>query len=82
MPLDIIGTFCCKVIAGGNSVNSEFCVINEEGNPLLGKETATNLGVLKIGIEVVAVYARSKNIGEILQEKHPEVLHDFGKLKG
>ena len=57
-PLDVIGTFCCKVVAGGNSVNAEFCVIDGEGDPLLGKETATNLGVLKIGIEVAAVYAQ------------------------
>ena len=49
---------------------------------MLGKETATNLGVLKIGIEVTAVYASSKNIGEILQAKHPEVFNGFGKLKG
>ena len=81
-PLDVIGTFCCKVVAGGNSVNAEFCVIDGEGDPLLGKETATNLGVLKIGIEVATVYASSKNIGEILQAKHPEVFNGFGKLKG
>ena len=65
-PLDVIGTFCCKVVAGGNSVNAEFCVVDGEGDPLLGKETATNLGVLKIGIEVAAVHANSKNIGETL----------------
>lgn len=49
---------------------------------MLGKETATNLVVLKIGIEVAAVHASSKNIGEILQAKHPEVFNGFGKLKG
>ena len=65
-PLDVIGTFCSKVVAGGNSVNAEFCVIDGEGDSLLGKETATNLGVLKISIEVAAVHANSKNIGEIL----------------
>ena len=65
-PLDVIGTFCCDVIAGTNSVNAEFCVINGEGDLLLGKETATNLGVLKIGVEVAAVHASSKNIGDTL----------------
>ena len=57
-------------------------MINKEGDPLFGKETVANLGVLKIGIELAAVYASSKNIGEILQEKHPEVFNGFGKLKG
>ena len=68
-PLDVIGTLCCKVITGANSINAEFCVLGR-GDPLLGKETATNLGVLKIGIEVAAVHASSKNIGEILQANH------------
>lgn len=31
---------------------------------------------------MAAVYASSKNIGEILQAKHPEVFNGFGKLKG
>ena len=69
-PLEVIGTFRCKVITGGDSVNAEFCVINGEGDPLLGKKTATNLGVVKIGIEVAAVYSASEKIREILQEKH------------
>ena len=81
-PPDVIGTFCCAVMAGRNSANAEFCVINGKGEPLLGRETATDLVVLKIGLEVAAVYASSKNIGEILQEKFPEVFNGFGKLKG
>ena len=28
--------------------NADFCVINGEGEPLLGRETATNLGILNI----------------------------------
>ena len=36
MPLEVTGTFCCKVVAGGNSVNAEFLLINREGDPLLG----------------------------------------------
>ena len=80
-PLDVIGTFCYDVIAGGNSDNAEFCMINGEGDPLLGKETAVNLGEVTIGIEVAAVHS-SKNIGEILQEKQLQVFNGFGKLKG
>ena len=74
-PLDIMAAFCCDVTAGGNSANTEFCVINGEGEPLLGRETATSLEVLKIGMGIAAVYASSKNIGENLQENHPKVLN-------
>ena len=54
---------------------------NGKGDPLLGKETAKNLGVLEIGIEVAAGHASSKHIGEILQEKHPKVFNGFEKLR-
>lgn len=73
-PLDVMGTFCCDVIAGTNAVNTEFCMINGEGDPLLGQENTTDLGVLIIRIEVAVVHASSKNIGNILQEKYPNVL--------
>ena len=54
-PLDVIGTFSCEVSAGRNTANAEFCVISGKGDPLLGRDTATSLGVLKIGIDVAAV---------------------------
>ena len=59
-PLDVIGTFSCEVSAGRNSANAEFCVINGKGDPLLGRDTATGLGVLKIGIDIAAVNTTSQ----------------------
>ena len=41
----------------------------------------SKLGVLKIGIDIAAVNIDSKNIGEFLQEKYPEVFSGVGKLK-
>ena len=38
-PLDVIGTFSCEVSAGSNTASAKFCVINGEGDPLLGKGT-------------------------------------------
>ena len=80
-PLDVIGTFSCEVSTGRNTVSAKFFVISGEGDPLLGRDTATKLGVLKIGIDIAAVNIDSKNIGEFLQEKYPEVFSGVGKLK-
>ena len=80
-PLDVIGTFSCEVSAGSNTASAKFCVINGEGDPLLGKDTATSLGVLKIGIGIAAVSADPKTIGGILQQKYPSVFSGVGKLQ-
>ena len=69
-PLDVLGTFSCEVSAGRNTANAEFCVINGKGDPLLGRDTATSLGVLKIGIDVAAVNTSLQTIGEVLQKKN------------
>ena len=80
-PLDVVGTFSCEVSAGKNTANAEFCVIKGKGDPLLGRNTATSFGVLKIGIDIAAVGTSSQTIGEALQEKYPEVFSGVGKLK-
>lgn len=79
--MDVIGTFSCKIAAGRSTTNAEFCVINGKGDPLLGRDTATSLGVLKIGIDIAAVNTSSQTIGEVLKEKYPEVFSGVGKLK-
>ena len=54
-PLEIIGTFNCKVYVGNHTTDAEFCVVSGKGEPLLSKDTAVMLGVLKIGIGMVSV---------------------------
>ena len=46
-PLTIKGTFGCNVQAGGKSTHAEFFVIKGTGIPLIGKDTAITLGMLK-----------------------------------
>ena len=41
----------------------------------------TQDGVLKIGIEIAAVNTSSQTIGEVLQEKFPEVCSGVGKVE-
>ena len=80
-PLDVIGTLSCEVSAGSNTASAKFCVISGEGDPLLWKDTATSLGILKIGIGIAAVTADPKTTGGILQQKYPDVFSSIGKLK-
>ncbi|CAH3155971.1 unnamed protein product [Porites lobata] len=72
---------CESARSRSNSPSAKFCVINGEGDPLLGKDTTTGLGVLKIGIGIAAVSADPKTIGGILQQKYPNVFSGVGKLK-
>ena len=80
-PLDVIGTFRCETSVGNTTVGAEFCVINGKGESLLGRDTAVSLGVLKMGVDVAAVSTCPKIIGELLQQKYPQVFKGVGKLK-
>ncbi|KAK3711516.1 hypothetical protein QZH41_016433 [Actinostola sp. cb2023] len=81
-PLRVIGTFTCRVMAGNNSTEGEFCVIDGRGESLLGRATSVRLGVLKVGVDISAVVERLQPIGETIQEKYPEVFRGVGMLKG
>jgi len=81
-PLRVIGTITCRVMAGDNSTEGEFCVIDGRGESLLGRATAVRLGVLKVGVDISAVDERLQPIGETIQEKYPEVFRGVGMLKG
>ena len=70
-----------KSLQEKNTTNAEFCVINGKRDPLLGRDTATGLAVLKIGIDIVAVNTSSQSIGEVLQDKYPELFSGVGNLK-
>ena len=80
-PLDVIRTFSCEVSEGSNTTSAKFCVISGEGDAILWKDTATSLGILKIGIGIAAVTADPKTTGGILQQKYPDVFSSIGKLK-
>ena len=54
-PLDIKGTFECEVKDGKGRENAEFVVVRGQGVPLLGKQTATKLRMLKVSIYIAAM---------------------------
>ena len=76
-PLKILATFSASQKAGETLVKADFVVIDGEGEALLGRETAVQLGVLQFGVPVYSL--RSKE----------DILHDYkgifegvGKLTG
>ncbi|XP_014672251.1 PREDICTED: uncharacterized protein K02A2.6-like [Priapulus caudatus] len=50
VPLPVIGTFQCTAVVQNTQVNAEIMVVKGSGQPLLGKKTAMQLGVLKVGL--------------------------------
>ena len=62
---------------GNSKTNAHFIVIKGRGLPLLGKQTALNLNVLRIGYDINAV----SELGEEIRRQYPEVCGgNIGKL--
>ena len=72
-PLTIKGTFGCNVRTGNKTTQAEFVVIKGTGIPLICKETAKTLGMLKIGINVAAI-ADSEPSQVLKQHIDPNVM--------
>jgi hypothetical protein len=58
-PLKVTHTFDARVEAGNRGVDARFFAIRGAGKSLLGRSTATALGVLKLGLGVNACDARA-----------------------
>ena len=49
-PLEVLGTLSALTKVSETEVKTEFVVIDGEGEVLLGRETAVQLGVLQLGV--------------------------------
>jgi len=76
-PLQTVGCFEAEIEAGDQKLQADFIVIEEKGQPLLGRETAVNLGLLKIGIGVNAISSTEKIVDD-----YQSVFTGIGKLQG
>ena len=89
--LSLKGLFSCEASISGKSVPAEFIVIKGKGVPLLGKVTAMELGVLKIGVDaanspphttaVASIDERTKSGSTQFHKQFPDVFKAVGKLK-
>ena len=75
-PLEVIGTFTADITMGNKCVSAEVTVVKGQGESLLGSETATELGVLKLNIPVNSVVNYSE-----LMTRYKDVFTGIGKLK-
>ena len=67
----------CEI--SGNSCVDEFTVDKGPGRPLLGKNTAEKLGVLRVGPDVCSLTTEGSHAD--VREKYREVFTGVGKLK-
>ena len=74
--LNVLGTFSALVRVEGKEIEAEFVVINGEGAALLGRETAIQLGVLKLGTRIYTVTS-----SETIMSDYKEIFEGVGKLK-
>ena len=75
-PLKVLGTFSALARVGEKEADAEFVVIDGEGAALLGRETAIQLGVLKLGIPICSVISK-----ESIMSDYKEIFEGVGKLK-
>ena len=72
-PLPVLGRFTAKVkLTHSDETEGGFIVIDGSGQPLLGRETATALGVLKLCVN---------SIRESMIDEFPERFKGVGKLR-
>ena len=75
-PLNVLGTFSALARVEGKEAEAEFVVINGEGAALLGRETAIQLGMLKLGNQICTVTSK-----ETIMSDYKEIFEGVGKLK-
>ncbi len=75
-PLPVKLIFWCEVGIGKRSTTAEFTVICGHGEPLLGKDTAVKLEVLRIGANVAAL----SDLKSMIQQQYPKLFNGVGKL--
>ena len=75
-PLEVSGTFTVDITMGNKCVSAEVTVVKGQGESLLGREMATELGVLKLKIPLNSVVDYSE-----LMTRYKDVFTGIGKLK-
>ena len=70
-----------KCSVTGRKVTDEFVVIEGEGRPIIGRPTATSLGVLCVGPTDCVNSINDSSDSSDVTRKFDSVFHGVGKLK-
>jgi len=73
-PLNTLGKFQATVSAAGKETTAEFIVICNEGRPIMGRKTATELQVLRLGSQINAVSTQN------IVDKYKACFEGVGKM--
>ena len=76
-PLPVKGSFKCTMGVCDRSTRAEVLVIKGRGVSLLGKTTGTELGLLKVRINVAVITTKANK----LKQQYPDIFEGVGKLK-
>ena len=79
-PLTVAGCFTANVQFRDKNVLSEFVVTEEKGHPLLGRQTASDLGILKIETTDAINRIEGDELKQSLKGKFPACFNGMGKL--
>ncbi|XP_064598760.1 uncharacterized protein LOC135465450 [Liolophura sinensis] len=77
-PLKTVGAFVADICVEDRQIAAEFVVTEGQGQPLLGKDSAEQLGVLRLGHEVNTVQTQSDSN---IVEEFRDCFTGFGKLR-
>ncbi|PFX17159.1 Uncharacterized protein K02A2.6 [Stylophora pistillata] len=77
-PLDTLGKFEASVNLAGKDIPAEFTVIFNEGRPIIGRKTAMEMDILRLGPQV---NAHPKRVPFNLREKVESKLHVLEQLE-
>ena len=80
-PLTVAGCFTTNVQFRDRIVQGECFVAEEKGQPLIGKQTASELGILKIEMTENINRIEGNELKLKLKEKFPACFNGMGKLK-
>ena len=82
-PLKVAGSFTACIQLGQQTHNAEFIVIEGKGQALLGRDTAMQLGILKITDpdSLSANVVEEENTGDMLFKTYEQCFQGIGKLK-
>jgi transposase InsO family protein len=76
-PLKVLGHFDAITQSGPSQVRAEFVVVDYESDALLGRQTAEELGLLRVGHQVNSCTTSYDN----MCSKYPELFEGVGLLK-